>query len=142
MIAQVLILLLATTVSVQLPNGKIIRAEVAASGAERTRGLMDRPSLDAGQGMLFLFPEEAAHQFWMKNTLIPLDIIWLDRDKRVIYVSQNTPPCPVMMMNCPTYGPKLPTSYVLEIGAGLAAKHGIKERTTLAFTIPKDVTAR
>ena len=60
--------------------------ELAISPEERSRGLMFRESLDQDKGMLFIFEKEEKHAFWMKNTLIPLDIIWIDHNKEVIFI--------------------------------------------------------
>ena len=74
--------------------------------------------------MLFLFPETAPHHFWMKNTMIPLDMIWMDEAGTVLFVSADTPPCNADP--CPTYGPDVPAKSVLEIAGGKAKAEGIK----------------
>ncbi|MBU6421484.1 MAG: DUF192 domain-containing protein [Gammaproteobacteria bacterium] len=98
--------------------------EVANTDAERERGLMFRVHMADDHGMLFVFPDVQPRYFWMKNTLIPLDIIFFDAHKRLINVSANTPPCKVDP--CPTYGSTAPAKYVLELNAGMAAKLGLK----------------
>lgn len=98
--------------------------EIANNDAERERGLMFRVHLAADHGMLFVFADSAPRYFWMKNTLIPLDIIFFDTHKRLINVSANTPPCKADP--CPTYGSNAPAKYVLELNAGMAAKLGLK----------------
>ena len=70
---------------VVLPDGSSIAVEVVADPESRARGLMYRPSLAENRGMLFLFPAPDVHSFWMKDTLIPLDMIWLDTERRSIY---------------------------------------------------------
>jgi len=82
-------------------NGVSIKAEVADTPALRERGLMFREKLPEGTGMLFLFSEVAPHRFWMKNVTIPLDMIWLDANKRIIYILNSVPPVwllPVLIM--------------------------------------------
>jgi uncharacterized membrane protein (UPF0127 family) len=92
---------------------------------------MFRESLPDRTGMLFLFTDAAPHRFWMKNTMIPLDMIWMDGDGRVLFVSANTPPCKADP--CPNYGPDVPAASVLEIAGGLAAKEGVTVGTTIRF---------
>jgi uncharacterized protein len=99
------------------------QVEIADSTGERTKGLMYREYLQQDHGMLFIFDEPDVHRFWMKNTLIPLDIIWLDGNGTVVYISENTQPCKAMP--CPSYGPSVPAKYVLEINSGLAKEKGI-----------------
>ena len=107
-----------------LPDGTEVEAELAASFAEEQRGLMFRRELPASQGMLFLFDNPGHYGFWMLNTLVPLDIVWLDSERRVVFVSKNTPPCPPGAL-CPTYGGEATAQFVLELAAGQAATHGL-----------------
>jgi hypothetical protein len=79
--------------------------------------------------MIFLFTDGGAHNFWMKNTMIPLDILWIDAQGKVIFVSANTPPC--KSDPCPSYGPRAPAPTVLELAGGMAAKEGIREGSEL-----------
>jgi uncharacterized membrane protein (UPF0127 family) len=75
-------------------------------------------------GMLFLFPAESMRSFWMKNTRIPLDILYFDGDLKLVSMSENTPPC--RTRNCPAYRSTGPAKYVLELNAGKAAELGLK----------------
>lgn len=106
-----------------MPSGTVYRLEIARTPEEQAEGLMYRESLSPRAGMLFLFGDGAVHSFWMKNTMIPLDIIWMDESGRVRFVSANTPPC--RSDPCPTYGPQEAAPIVLEIAGGLAAKEGV-----------------
>lgn len=106
-----------------LPDGSAVNLEIAASPETRGQGLMFRESILPGRGMLFIFPEPAANGFWMKNTLIPLDMIWIDAAGTVVALHQNVPPCKADP--CPTYDPGTAGSYVLELAGGEAAKHGV-----------------
>ena len=108
---------------VVLPDGAVILVEVVADPETRALGLMHRPSLRPDRGMLFLFPDTNAHSFWMKNTLIPLDMIWIDAGSRVVDVRANVPPCEADP--CPSYAPSGPARHVLELAAGQAAAHGL-----------------
>lgn len=118
---------------VTLPNGKVIQAELAISNIEMQRGMMFRDSLPAGRGMLFLHNSPSAITYWMFNVKIPLDIIFIDPNKRVLGVSANTPPCLKKASECPSYGGFPNTQYVLELGGGEAAKNGVTPGVFLTF---------
>ncbi len=116
---------------VQMPSGSIYRLELAKTPEEQAQGLMYRESLPVKSGMLFVFGDAAVHKFWMKNTMIPLDMIWLDRNGKVLFVSAGTPPCKADP--CADYGPEAPASSVLEIAGGMAAREKITAGATLRF---------
>jgi uncharacterized membrane protein (UPF0127 family) len=122
---------------VELPSGAIYRVELARSDEEMAQGLMYRESLADRTGMLFLFPyDDDSHKFWMKNTLIPLDIIWLDASGKVLFVSANTPPCKADP--CPNYGPDFAVASVLEIAGGMAEKENVTVGSTIRLMdVPK-----
>jgi hypothetical protein len=101
-----------------------VAVEIADDGAERTRGLMERESLAPDAGMLFVFERELQVAFWMKNTRIPLDILYISADGKIFDV-QTMRPC--VTDPCPTYPSKAPARYALEVNAGFAAQHGIRE---------------
>lgn len=124
-------------VKVFFPGGRSVTAELAVSDAERSRGLMFREKVLPDQGMLFVFEREDRHSFWMKNTLVPLDMLWLDSAKRVIHIAANVPPC--KEDPCPSYGPDVPARYVLELRGGGAAENGIKLNDQLQFVLPERV---
>jgi len=98
--------------------------ELAKTNAEREKGLMNRSELDQNKGMLFIFNKEDIYPFWMKDTLIPLDMIWIDQNNKVVFVAQNVQPCKSLV--CPVTFPAAKAKYVLEINAGLSNKSGIK----------------
>lgn len=112
-------------------NKTCFKIDVVNTFEERQLGLMHREYLDENKGMLFVFEKEDKYYFWMKNTLIPLDIIWLDNNKKIIFINKDTPPCKTEM--CPSYGPNQTTKYVIEINAGLTEKYDIKEGDTFNF---------
>jgi uncharacterized membrane protein (UPF0127 family) len=116
---------------VVLPSGAVYKVEIARTPEEQMQGLMFRESLPDRTGMLFLFPQAAPHHFWMKNTMIPLDMIWMNGDGRVLFVSANTPPCKADP--CPNYGPEVSAASVLEIAGGLAAKEKVTVGSTIRF---------
>jgi len=97
--------------------------EIAETSEERSKGLMFRESMREDHGMLFIFDEVAPRSFWMKNTLISLDMIFLDDTLVVVDIKQNVPPCEADP--CPAYSSSLPAMYVLELNAGIAEKEGI-----------------
>ncbi|MEM6422329.1 MAG: DUF192 domain-containing protein [Pseudomonadota bacterium] len=102
------------------------RVEIADEPAERSRGLMFRQSLDRDAGMLFLFDEPAPASFWMRNTFISLDIIFVDETGTVLNVAENT--VPFSEAPIPSDGD---AAAVLEVNAGEAAEHGIAAGTRL-----------
>ena len=114
-----------------MPSGAVYRLELAKTPEEQAQGLMFRESLPDRAGMLFLFPDASVHKFWMKNTMIPLDMIWMDAGGKVLFVSANTPPCKADP--CANYGPDAPASSVLEIAGGMAAKEKIEPGAVLKF---------
>jgi uncharacterized protein len=121
------------------PDGFAVRVEIVADDESRAQGLMYRDRLDPGKGMLFVFPRDDVFSFWMKNTRIPLDMIWIDANRRVAGLRENVPPCHVP--DCPSYGPGVVARYVLEVGGGEAAKHNLKVGDVLQF-IDTDVGSR
>lgn len=111
--------------------------EVARTAAQRARGLMFRESLPVDHGMIFIFDDDAVRNFWMKNTLIPLDMIFVDKDRQVISVSANVQPCREKISSaCPNYASIKPARYVLEINAGLAHSHHIQPGSRMDIFIP------
>lgn len=107
--------------------------ELALTPEQQAQGLMGRESLDPGSGMLFVFQEEGIYPFWMKNTLIPLDMIWMDSEGKVVYIGRNERPCGPL--ECPGINPGVPARYVLEINEGLAEKMGIEEGDYTVFFV-------
>jgi uncharacterized protein len=114
-----------------LPDGYTVSVEIAADDETRAQGLMYRDQVREGWGMLFLFPKTGDYPFWMKNTLIPLDMIWIDEGHKVVAVARDVPPCKTD--DCPSYPPNAPARYVLELAAGMAGKHRIVTGSTLRF---------
>ena len=98
--------------------------EIVQEPEEVMRGLMFRESMDLNKGMFFIFPKLSRYSFWMKNTLIPLDMIWLDQNGQINHIETNVPPCTTSP--CPHYTPKHLALYVLELNAGQAAKANLK----------------
>ncbi len=105
-----------------------VKVEIARSESERQRGLMFRQKLDAGRGMIFLFEQPQKLKFWMKNTYIPLDMIFIGADKRVVYVEENAEP-----LTLQERGPDEDTQFVLEVPGGWARAHGVERGVPVRF---------
>jgi len=119
---------------VTFPNRVKINAETMRRDVELMRGLMFRESLAPNRGMLFIHPKEDMFHYWMYQTKIPLDMIWMDNDRRVVEMSLDTPPCKSSSAkDCPNYGGNFRSKYVLEVNAGIARKNGLKTGDTLDF---------
>lgn len=118
--------------------GARYEVEVADDDAERARGLMFRDELPAGRGMLFLHDREEPQAYWMKNTRIPLDILYFDSSRRLVSQQRDVPPC-TAGDRCPPYPSNAPARYVLELNAGEAAKLKLEDGAVLTFGpgIPK-----
>jgi hypothetical protein len=112
-----------------------VDAELATTPETRTRGLMERPSLPVDQGMLFLFDIAQPLSFWMFNTLIPLDIIFADAERRITSIYASVPPCRPPS-RCPTYSSHGAAQFVLEVNAGTADRVGIGVGDELRWTMP------
>lgn len=99
--------------------------EIADEPSELQHWLMGRKELSAGSGMLFVFPREGTWQFWMKDTLIPLDMLWIGSGGVVTHIAEQVPPC--LADPCPAYGPSTGAAlYVLEIASGMVKQSGIE----------------
>ncbi len=117
---------------VVLPAGDggtvVVEAEVCATENARTRGLMWRKALADGKGMLFLFPQEQWLNFWMRNTLIPLDMVFIDAKYEVAGIVENATP-----LTLTGRGVGKPSKYVLEVPGGWAARVGLKAGAKVRF---------
>ena len=108
-------------------GGVSLKIEYATTKAERERGLSGRENIPNDYGMLFVFPKDDQYDFWMKDTLVPLDIFWLDSQGHVVSIAQN-----VATSTYPNvFYPTAPARYVLETAAGFARSHGIATGTPL-----------
>jgi len=105
-------------------KGHELTIELATTPEARSCGLSLRDNLPANRGMLFVYAEPEILTFWMKNTRIPLDIFYFNRDLALVSVSENTPPC--RSPRCPSYPSTGPAKYVLELNAGKAAELGVQ----------------
>lgn len=123
-------------VRIALPGGTVIHAEIADTPRKRAEGLMYREHLAKGRGMLFTFQQAQPWTFWMKNTKISLDIIWMNEKKEVIHIAANVPICTRTDDSCPQYQPNDPALYVLELGGGEAERLKLERGSKLRFATP------
>lgn len=123
-------------VQISTPHGATIQAEIADTTEKRAKGLMYRDSLAKDRGMLFTFAEPQLWTFWMKNTRISLDIIWMDGKKRIVHIERNVPTCPRTDDGCPQYQPNDNAVYVLELAAGVADALKLQRGSILKFQVP------
>jgi uncharacterized protein len=126
--------------TVVLADNGIVEVELALDDETRAIGLMFRESIAPGKGMLFIHPTSGVYPFWMKNTLIPLDMVWIDDTKRVVHIAQNVPPC--RADPCPSYDPNVPARFVLELAAGQAAAHRLRVGDFVQFRNIDESVAR
>lgn len=113
-------------------RGHRFSVEIAATPQQQAHGLMDRTSMPADHGMLFVFPQAQPLTFWMKDTLIPLDMLFFDEAHRLVTIRADVPPCKADP--CPTYASTAPARYVLELNAGTAAKLGLHKGDVITFS--------
>lgn len=118
-------------------KNKTFNVELADDDNSRALGLMYREQMADGDGMLFIFPDSQIRAFWMQNTLIPLDILYFDHNKKLVSISENTPPCKNTTTRCPSYPSEKPAKYVLEINAGLSQKYEFKAGDELLIELKK-----
>jgi len=105
-------------------GGQRYFVEIADEDTEREQGLMFRDELEANAGMLFIWERARPRAFWMLNTRIALDIVYIGPDLRIVGWSLNTPPC--RTRQCPNYPSGAPAKYVLEVNAGEMERLGVK----------------
>lgn len=103
-------------------NDAIIEVDIASSDVERARGLSGRVSLGDNSGMLFVFDKPSRNMFWMKDMNFPIDIIWLDENKKIIYIKENLSPKTYPEV----FGPEVLSMYVLEVNSNFTKKYNIK----------------
>jgi uncharacterized membrane protein (UPF0127 family) len=121
-------------IPLKLPSGKVLQTEVMVRDEDRQMGLMFRPSLPLDHGMLFIFEQPDFHAIWMKNCKFPIDIVWLDAQRKVVHVAPKVPPCAAEP--CPVYQPLQRASYVVELNAGQASKEKAVVGSRLEFALP------
>lgn len=109
-----------------------VNAEIADTAFKKAKGLMGRKSLKESEGMLFPFNTEDYYRFWMMNMSIPIDIIYLNKNKTVVDIWQNAQPCG---LSCNSYAPKEKAMYVLEVKANFTERHNVKVGSKASFEL-------
>jgi hypothetical protein len=111
--------------------GVVLTVEVAETASAQEKGLSGRSSLPIDHGMLFILPHSGYWSFWMIDMKFPLDIIWFNSTRQVVFTEPNLPPC--TPQNCPAITPTVKSMYVLEVNAGFIASHQIGMGRTFVF---------
>jgi uncharacterized membrane protein (UPF0127 family) len=106
-----------------------VKVELAVTKEEQVKGLSGRESLSEDSGMLFIFPKPSKYYFWMKDMHFPIDIVWINENKEIIYIKQDAQPDDFLE----TYGPEQDSSYVLEVVSGFIEKHKVKVGDKVLF---------
>lgn len=112
--------------------GRRYSVELAVDDAQRARGLMFRDAMAQDHGMLFIHEVQEPQAYWMKNTKIPLDILYFDNDRKLVAQQRNVPPC-TLGDACPAYPSNAPARYVLELNAGQADQLKLQNGAVLVF---------
>lgn len=113
-------------------NGERFEVELADTDEARARGLMFRNRLEADHGMLFVFEREEPQAFWMRNTLIALDILYFDAGRELVSIAASVPPCTTL--RCPSYPSAAPARFTLELNAGTARRLGTRPGDRIIFS--------
>jgi len=121
------------TSDITLPGGQVIKTEFVYDTAGALRGMQFRNSIAPDHGMLYAHRIPGKYGYWMYQTLIPLDMIWMDPKDKVVEIVENAPPCKTPASQCPHYGGNEVAQYVLELGAGMVKKYGVKVGDTISW---------
>lgn len=116
---------------------RFLEVELAKTFREQQKGLMYRKELKVGKGMLFIFKDPFIPRFWMKDTLIPLDMLFIGQDRIIKHIEEKVPPC-LPETKCTTYAPQEPVQYVLEVPGGYSHMFKIGVGDFLDFVEPID----
>lgn len=103
-------------------GGETLKLEIANTDALREQGLSGRKTMGSTEGMLFDFPQDGYHSFWMKDMLLPVDIIWFDAENRIVDVRERVQPSSYPEI----FAPRVPARYVVELPEGFFEKHALK----------------
>lgn len=121
-------------INVKFPNGAFLKSEVADTPEKLLFGLAFRPSIPQDEAMLYIFGESGSHKVWTKEFQFPVDIIWVDESKIIVYLEKDVPPC--YENPCPWYGPPPKDArYVLEANAGFIEQEKVAVGNELKFAL-------
>lgn len=122
------------TREVKLPRGQKVRVEVMGDPRDMARGMMFRESLAPDRGMLFIYGKLGKYSHWTYQVRIPLDMIWLDKERRIVEIVANIPPCTSKSAKeCPPVGGHETAITVLELAGGMSEKYGLKNGDILDY---------
>lgn len=118
-----------TPLTIQTSSGTLnLTVEIADTDDKHAQGLMDRQTLAADSGMIFIFDNESSRTFWMKNTYVSLDMIFLSAAKEIVYIQENTTPLSTELIT-----PDVSAQYVLEVNAGYCGANGVAAGDVVGF---------
>ena len=120
-----------TQIPLTIKNNKL-SIKIAKTSEEKAKGLMFVESMPENQGMLFVFDDEDKRTFWMKNTLIPLDMLWIDKNKQIVDII-TAQPC--KQDPCPTYSSDQKAKYILELNADYCEQDNIQKGDKVEFEL-------
>jgi len=119
---------------IELPGGKQIMAQVADTPEKQVVGLFFAKDLSPDAALLYIYDDDDFHKVWTKNSHFPLDIIWMDRNKTILHVEENVPPC--TGDPCPSYGPPEPDAlYVMQTAAGFVKNNRLTPGMSMIFRL-------
>ena len=121
------------TSDITLPGGQIIKTEFVYDTTGALRGMQFRKSMPPNHGMLYAHRTPGKYGYWMYQTLIPLDMIWMDSKNNVVEIVENAPPCKTVASQCPHYGGNEVAQYVLQLAAGMVKKYGVKKGDMISW---------
>lgn len=110
---------------------KRLKADVADTTSSRARGLSGREKMDKNECMLFIFPYKAKHALWMRGMKFPIDVLWLDAERKIISMKEDLPPATIFEFK--TYSPNKQAKYVIELPAGFIKKNKVKMKSKIVF---------
>jgi len=112
-------------------SGVTVKAEVADNPLKRIEGLMSKKTLPDNEGMLFIFDDENYHGIWMMNMTFSIDILWINKDLKIIDIVEGAQPCKI---NCPIYLPNEKALYVLEVNSGFVSKNKLQTGNSIGIS--------
>ena len=119
------------TTEITLPGGQVIKVEIVVDQADALRGMQFRDSIAPDHGMLYAHRIPGKYGYWMFQTRIPLDMIWMDDKHTIVEIVENAPPCKTAASQCPHFGGNQVAKYVLQVGSGGVKRYGLKAGDTI-----------